>query len=225
MNAQRYILGLTLLASALLVGCATPAARDYSAWQQAKPATLLVLPPINDSPEVKATPGSWASATLPLAEAGYYVLPVTLVDETFRQNGVNSAEDAQSIPVPKLREVFGADAAVYIRVKQYGTKYAVVASETRVDLEARIVDLRTGTLLWEGVAAASSSESQNNQGGLAGLLIAALIHQVVGTATDAAYNYAGVASTRLLGAPRFNGVLPGPRSPLYGQPLPGPGAR
>ena len=225
MSIRRLFLCSLLASLGLLFGCATPAPRDYSAWQQAKPATLLVLPPINESPEVKATPGAWASATLPLAEAGYYVLPVTLVDETFRQNGVTSAEDAHSIPVTKLREVFGADAAVYIRVKQYGTKYAVVASETRVDLEARIVDLKTGASLWDGTASASSSESQNNQGGLAALLIKALINQVVGTATDAAYTYAGVASTRLLGAPRFNGVLPGPRSPLYGQPLPGPGGR
>lgn len=225
MNVRHVVLGWALAISGLLVGCATPVSRDYSAWQQAKPATLLVLPPINESPEVKATPGTWASTTLPLAEAGYYVLPVTLVDETFRQNGVTSAEDAHAIPVPKLREVFGADAAVYIRVKQYGTKYAVVASDTRVELEARIVDLRSGALLWEGTAAASSSEGQSGQGSLAVLLISALINQVVGTATDAAYNYAGVASTRLLGAPRFNGVLPGPRSPLYGQPLPGPGAR
>lgn len=225
MNIRCLFMWSLLATSSVLVGCATPTARDYSAWQQAKPVTLLVLPPINESPEVKATSGTWASATLPLAEAGYYVLPVTLVDETFRQNGVTTAEDAHSIPAPKLREVFGADAAVYIRIKQYGTKYAVITSDTRVDLEARIVDLRTGASLWDGTASASSSESQNSQGGLAALLIAALINQVVGTATDAAYNYAGVASSRLLGAPRFNGVLPGPRSPLYGQPPAGPGSR
>lgn len=222
MTIRKLLLWSVLASSGFLLGCATPVARDYSAWQRAKPATLLVLPPINDSPEVKATPGTWASSTLPLAEAGYYVLPVTLVDETLRQNGVTVAEDAHSIPVEKLREVFGADAAVYIRIKQYGTKYAVVASDTRVELEARIVDLKTGALLWEGKALASSSESQNSQGGLAALLIKALVNQVVGTATDAGYTYAGIASTRLLGAPRFNGVLPGPRSPLYGQPPPGP---
>lgn len=207
---------------ALLTGCATrPAPYDYSAFNRAKPATLLVMPPVNDSPDVKATPAVWASATLPLAEAGYYVLPVTLVDETFRQNGVDTANDAHNIPYPKLRDFFGADAAVYIRVVKYGTSYAVLASETRVEAEARIVDLRSGELLWQGKAVATSAEQQQqNQGGLIGLLVAAVVQQVVGTATDAAYNYAGIASGRLLGAPRYNGVLPGPRSPLYGKPLP-----
>ena len=77
---------LTLVAAAVtgllgFGGCATKApAHDYSAFMKAKPTTLLVMPPVNDSPEVNATHGVWSHATLPMAEAGYYVLPVTLVD-------------------------------------------------------------------------------------------------------------------------------------------------
>lgn len=202
-----------------LAGCATPPPYDYTAFVQAKPASLLVLPPVNDSPDVKATPGVWAHATRPLSEAGYYVLPVTLVDETFRQNGLGVANDVQELPVQKLRDYFGADAALYMRIRSYGTQYAVLSSETRVAVEGRIVDLRTGTLLWDGKAVASSAEEQQqNQGGLAGMLITALVKQIVGTSTDAAFKYAGIANARLLGAPRPNGVLPGPRSPLFGQP-------
>jgi len=209
-----------VLAFAFLSGCATKAPPyDYAAFMKAKPATLLVLPPVNESPEVNATSGVWSHATLPLAEAGYYVLPVTLVDETFRQNGVATANDAQDIPATKLREFFGADAAVYMKIKKYGTSYAVLASETRVEVEARIVDLRSGELLWQGRAAATSAEEQQqSQGGLIGLLVTAIVKQIIGTATDASYRYAGIANQRLLGAPRYNGVLPGPRSPNYGKP-------
>ena len=219
MKANRLPAAIALCALVLLTGCATPPAPyDYSAFNKAKPATLLVMPPVSDSPDIKATPAVWANATLPLSEAAYYVLPVTLVDETFRQNGVQTASDAQDIPHSKLRDFFGADAAVYIKVTRYGTSYAVVSSETRVDAEARIVDLRNGELLWQGKASASSAEQQQSQGGLVGLLVTALVNQIVGTATDAAFNYAGIANSRLLGAPRYNGVLPGPRSPLYGKP-------
>ncbi len=220
---NRTVAALTLSGAAALLGaCATPPAPfDYTAFQKAKPATLLVLPPLNESPEVKATPGVWAHATQPLAEAGYYVLPVALVDETFKGNGIQSAAEAHDIPYGKLREVFGADAAVYIKVTRYGTSFQLVNSETRVDVEARIVDLRSGAVLWVGRASASSSEQQQqNQGGLLGMLIAAAVKQIIGTATDASYTYAGIAQARLLAAPRFNGVLPGPRSPLYGQPPP-----
>lgn len=224
MTKRRLVALGAIVGVILLSGCATPPPPyDYSAFQRAKPATLLVMPPVNDSPDVKATPAMWASATLPLAEAGYYVLPVTLVDETLRQNGVDSASDAQEIALPKLREFFGADAAVYIRVTKYGTSYAVVSSETRVEAEAKVVDLRSGELLWQGKAAASSAEQQQqNQGGLLGLLVAAVVKQIVGTASDAAYSYAGLASGRLLGAPRYNGILPGPRSPSAGKPAPAP---
>jgi hypothetical protein len=220
--SRRLILISLVAAAALLGGCATQIKPyDYAAFQKARPASLLVLPPVNDAPDVKATPAVWAHATRPLAEAGYYVLPVTLVDETLQGNGIQTASDAQAIPHQKLREAFGADAAVYIKVSRYGTSYKVIDSETRVDVQARIVDLRSGDLLWEGSASASSAEqSQSNQGGLVGLLVAAVVKQIVGTVTDASFNFAGVANARLLGAPRANGVLPGPRSPLFGKPLP-----
>lgn len=220
MNGPRIARAAWLLGLAGLGGCATQApGYDYTAFLKARPATLLVMPPVNESPDLKATPALWAQATQPLAEAGYYVLPVTLVDETFRQNGVDSANEAQDIALPKLREVFGADAAVYIKVKQYGTRYAVIASETRVEVEGRVVDLRSGELLWQGKALASSAEQQQQgQGGLAAMLILALVNQIVGTTTDAAYKYAGVANARLLGVPMANGILPGPRSPMAGRP-------
>ena len=219
MTARRLLVWMTIASIALLAGCAAKAPLyNYAAFQQAKVATLLVMPPVNDSPDIKATPAVWASATRPLAEAGYYVLPVTLVDETFKQNGVNTANDAADIPYPKLHEFFGADAAVYLKVKKYGTSYAVLTSETRVEVEARLIDLRSGVLLWEGKAMASSSEQQQTGGGLVGMLVMAAVRQIASNLSDSAFIYAAVADQRLLGAPSYNGVLWGPRSPLSGQP-------
>lgn len=208
--------------AALLTGCATPPKPyDYTAFKAAKPASLLILPPVNQSPDVKATPSVLAQSMLPLGEAGYYVMPVTLVDQTFKDNGMTVADEIHALPTAKLREVFGADAAVYITVKKYGTSYQVIASDTRVELEARIVDLRSGALLWDGTAWASSTEQSNsNQAGLVGLLVQALVEQIVNSSTDASHRIASVASGRLLGV-RVNGVLPGPRSPLYGKPAGG----
>lgn len=220
MSFARLALAATAFGLAMLGGCATKAPPyDYTAFMKARPATLLVLPPVNESPEINATASVWSHATLPLAEAGYYVLPVTLVDETLRQNGVMTPTDAHEIPTAKLREFFGADAAVYLRVKKYGTSYQVLSSETRVEVEGRMVDLRTGELLWQGRAVATSAEQQQQaQGGLVGLLVVAIVKQIVGTATDASYDYAGIANRRMLGVPRYNGLLPGPRSPQYGKP-------
>lgn len=213
---NRIALMAALLAPLLLGACATKAPRDYSAFQRARPASILVLPPLNESPDIKATPAVWSSVTRPLAEAGYYVVPVTLADETFRQNGVTTAHDAQQIPADRLRQFFGADAALYLSVSEYGSRYQVVVSETAVQIRARLVDLRDGALLWDGTARASSAEQQQSQGGLVGLLVQALVYQIVSTTTDAAYGYAGIANARLVNGPE--GLLHGPRSPRAGQP-------
>ena len=210
-------LALALVGVALaLGGCATRQPFDYSSFKQSRPASLLVLPPINDTTDVKATQGVLATSTLPLAEAGYYVMPAGLVDETFKQNGLSTPNDMHEVTATKLREIFGADAAVYIRVKQYGTRYLLVGSETRVTVEGRIVDLRNGREIWSGTATASSEESSgSNQGGIVGLLVKAVVNQIVGTLSDASFNYSAIANQRLLGKPAFNGVLYGPRSPNY----------
>jgi len=208
-------LAATSVVVAALGACATPSPYDYTAFRDSRPVSMLVLPPLNETPEVAATYGVLSQVTLPLAEAGYYVVPVSLMDETFRQNGLNQPAEIHDVSPQKLREIFGADAVVYIKVTQYGTSYVVVASETRVTAQARIVDLRTGQLVWQGSATASSSEgSSSGQGGLVGLLITAIVTQIVETASDRSIIFAGVASQRLL-TPKKNGVLYGPRSPNY----------
>lgn len=206
---------VTLLVVAALSACATPTAYDYAAFKQNRPVSMLVLPPLNETPEVAATYGVLSQVTLPLAEAGYYVVPVSLMDETFRQNGLNNPAEIHDVSPQKLREIFGADAVVYIKVTKYGTSYAVIASETRVTAQARVVDLRTGQLLWRGSATASSSENRSaGQGRLADLLILAVLTQIVETTSDTSFKYAGAASLLLLSA-RTNGLLYGPRSPKY----------
>lgn len=217
MNRPRLIKLISVLFGCLLLaGCATRANYDYSAFKESRPSSILVLPPLNSSPDVNATYSMLAQATFPLAESGYYVFPVTLVDETFKQNGMTTPSDIHQIPPPKLREIFGADAALYINVKQYGSSYTVIMSETRVTAEGRLVDLRTGKTLWTGAATASSAEGQNNSGGgLVGLLVKAVITQIIESLSDKGHPIAGITSYRLLSAGRPGGILYGPRSPMY----------
>lgn len=204
----------------LLAGCATrPAPYDYTAYRASRPSSVLILPPVNHSPEVKATYSVLAQLSRPLGEAGYYVLPVALVDETFRANGVSTPEDIQSIPLNKLRKTFGADAALYVSVENYGTSYNVINSDTTVTLTAQLVDLRTGALLWQGVGYASTAEERVQSGSLLGMLVQAVVNQIVDSASEYGHTVAGRADERLLSPHRFNGILPGPYSPAYAQAL------
>lgn len=214
--SKRLSLSAWAAAALLLTGCAAPKAYDYTALRQAKPQSILVLPPLNQTPEVTAQAGVLSRATMPLAESGYYVLPVAVTEETFRQNGIVTAQDAQDLPSAKLREIFGADAALYLDVRQYGSVYAVISSETKVSLAARLVDLRTGEQLWTGEATASSAENKGTNSSLIGMLVSALIDQIVETLSDRSVQIAEIANSRLLYAGRPGGLLPGPRSPRYG---------
>jgi hypothetical protein len=202
----------------LAVGCASnkPAAYDYTAFKAAKPRSILVLPPLNNSPEVNAGNSVYAQVTYPLAEAGYYVLPVGLVGETFKQNGMTVAQDIHTLPPAKLQEIFGADAGLYITIAKYGATYTVLDSVVVVSVQAKLVDLKTGTVLWTGAASASNNEGGNNGGGgLIGALVAAAVKQVINSTTDQSHPVAGVASVRLLSAGMNNGLLYGPRSAQY----------
>ena len=215
LRLSRAGLAAAAAAALLATGCATPTPYDYSAFKQSRPTSILVLPPLNSSPDVAATYSMLAQVTQPLAESGYYVLPVSLVDETFRQNGLHNPGEMHEVALQKLREIFGADATLYIDIKQYGTSYAVLSSESRVTAEARLIDLRNEQLLWQGQATASSAEGRSSSGGLVGLLVQAVVAQIVESVTNQSHPIAGITSTRLLAAGRPNGILYGPRSPNY----------
>lgn len=214
----RLLAALSVLA--LLGACATqPAGRDYTAFRSSKPQSILVLPPVNETTDVTATTGLLAQMTHPLAESGYYVLPVAETSETFRQNGVTAPDEIALIPPAKLREIFGADAALYTKITQYGSVYRVLDSDTVVAASAQLVDLRSGDVLWEGRGRASGKEVSNfnvGGGGLIGMLVQAAVRQVADTLSDKSYDVAGLASRRLLSAGQPNGLLFGPYSPKYG---------
>ena len=218
MGASRFFMAtMVVFLGVILSGCQVNQKKyDYSAFKESRPASILVLPPINNSPDINATYSVLSTVTVPLAESGYYVLPVTLVDETFRQNGLTSPNDIHSVSPAKLAEIFDADAALYIEVSDYGTRYMVLASETRVTANAKLVDLSNGQELWAGEATASSAESRSNSGGgLVGLLIQAAVQQIIEDVMEAGHSIAGITSRRLLFAGQTNGMLYGPRSPQY----------
>lgn len=209
-------IGVVLAASVMVTGCAQSSEpTDYTAFRHSNPRSILVLPPLNESPDVNAVNGMLAQSTKPLAESGYYVFPVALVQQTFRQNGLDHAADIHAVPLKKLESIFGADAVLYLTVRQYGTSYQLIASDTRVTADALLVDAHSGEQLWKGSATASSTEGQSNNQGLLGALIQAAVDQIVNNLNDKSYAIAGIASSRLLQASQPHGLLYGPRSPDY----------
>ena len=172
--------------------------------------------PTNDSTDVAGSAAVLANAVAPLSEAGYYVFPVALVNDTFKQNGITEPNEIAAVPLNKLDKIFQADSVLYINIKEYGTSYAVISRSTRVVLEAKLVDIKSGATLWNGTATAIE-DSSSGQSSLLGMLVSAVITQVANTISDRSYDLAVRADAYLFSRNCHNCILYGPYSPHYGK--------
>ncbi|MDP8080094.1 DUF799 domain-containing protein [Phocoenobacter skyensis] len=213
---KKLSLWLASLSIILLSGCSnTSKPYDYSALQNSSPKSILLVLPKNNSPEVKADIAVLAQSTVPLAEKGYYVFPVTLVNELFKENGVTNGNDIQNVSAKKLHQIFGADAAMYMTVDEYGSSYKVFDSVTTVSATANLVDLKSGKSLWSGNAKVATSSNGDQSNNIFGVLISAMVNQIINSVTDQGYKVAGQTTAQLFNAGHSGNILYGPKHPLY----------
>ncbi len=204
---------VVLVGCALLAGCATNAPKDYSNFQASAPKSILILPPINESVDIAGTYSCLSTMSLPIAEMGYYVFPVEVVDRLLKENGFSQPVEMHQIPVDRLRAFTGADAVLYPVVKEYGSKYQVIASTTKVHMSARLVDAKTGTDLWTSNVAVERGSSDYSQAGLVGQLLGVVLEQVINSKTDPANQLSAQASVQMFSDPK-EGLLRGPYRPV-----------
>ena len=192
-----------------------PQIYDYSAFLQTKPRSIVIMMPASDSSEIKASAAVLANALYPLSEAGYYVFSPALVNETFKNNGIYDAAEIAQISKHKLKRIFGADAALYLNVADYGTSYMLLSSVTRVSVAATLVDLNTGAVLWQKSAAAANDSGGG--GNLIGMLVSALVKQSADSVSDASFDLSAHADAILFSTDCKDCLLYGPYSPHYGR--------
>ena len=214
---------LSLTVTSLLFACSTshyqPQPHDYSKFRQSDPHSILVLLPTSSSVDTKAPYAVLAQTTQPLAESGYYVFPVALVNETFKDNGLNDGAEIQAIDINKIRQIYNPDAILYLNVKDYGTKYKVISSVTTVTVEAKLIDAKNGSIIWSGEKNITIDSSNNSNNDIFSLIVNAVITQISNKVSDKAYIVAGSVDTGLLSAEETNGILFGPYNPGYKKPV------
>lgn len=201
-------IALLLLLVTFVTAC-TQTRPDYTLYQQHLPKSILVLPPLNNTASIEATNQFMHTITQPIAERGYYVFPVAVVDRMLRENGVVSPVEMRQVSLQRLREIFGADALLDITIEEWGTQYLVLSSTTTVTVAYRLIDLGSGALLWSGES--SLTDNGNRGGRLGDQLINSLIHAVSNTLSNPEEALAREVNWRAL-ANRNNGLLPGPRA-------------
>jgi hypothetical protein len=198
--------------AACVAGCVAPSPPDWAELRAARPRSILVLPPENQTTAVEATYGCLATVSRPLAEKGYYVFPVGVVDQYMKENGLPTTGEMWAVPVDKLNEVFGTDTVLYITVKDYGVQHMLVAGFITVSIEGRLVDARTGLELWRGIGL---GQLQLGSGTLFDVVIVP-VQVAIATETDQAHDVSELAHRSML-YPAGTGLLYGPYHPKYNE--------
>ena len=73
--------------------------------------------------------------------AEYLQWVVAVVDQLFKQNGLPTPHEMQQAPLDKIRDIIGADAVLYPEIREWGTSYQLINSQTSVVVQLRLVML------------------------------------------------------------------------------------
>lgn len=187
--AKKRLLVFLLLCSVTIVAACVPekvAKKDaFPGIYNERPVTILVLPPINQSTAAEAKEYYLTTVAEPLAYAGYYVLPIEVTNEIMKSIGLYDAEVIDDSQLPKFKEFFGADAALFVKIIKWDTSYAVFAGNVTVHVDCVLKSTTTNEKLWQyqGRIVLDTSGGSGG-GGLTGLLVKAVVTAIATATTD-----------------------------------------
>jgi hypothetical protein len=184
---KKIFILLAILSPLLLTACGPKIStvtmgEYYKDFYENQPTSVLVLPARNTTTAADAANMFRYSITRPLAERGFYVYPVHLVDAFFKSENIVDDQLIRNIPIEKLKEVFNADAIVYIDINAWDTGYTVVTSNVDVGLSYSIVDTSTGKEVWTNNAYAYSYAGIDTSSALS--IVISAVTTAINTATD-----------------------------------------
>jgi hypothetical protein len=205
------LLGLGLI---LLSACSTNSkiARDvaYKGMYDAKPLTVLLMPPINKSTNVEAKEYFHSTLNVPIANAGYYVIPPFLSMEILKKESAYDSEMFIDGSMKKFGEVFGADLAVFTVIHKWDK--SSLASNVYVKVEYIFKSTKTNEVVYTRIADITYDASISSSGGG---LVGALVSVAASAINTAATKYVEVA--RACNNYTFKDLPAGKYSPNNGQ--------
>ena len=212
-TSHLFLVGVVVLS---FQGCATLPKPDYSKFFERHPRSILVLPPFNKTTGVEAPVVFNTTISRPLAERGYYVFPVFLTRDILNDLGLTDEGLIASVAPQQFKEVFGADAVLYVTIEAWTTQYLVLASNVRVTANYKLVDTDSGEVLWEQTHTAVESSGQSQGGGGLGAIVAMAISAAI---TAAVTDYRPLASrvNHQVVLVQDRGLPAGPYHPDYGK--------
>lgn len=143
---------ITTIAIALLMtGCVSTTTKQAAfpeMYSDVDRQTILVVPVINETTAAEAPELLNATIAQPLANKGYYVLPVPIVSNIFQESGIIDGSQLKGIPFNTYKDKFGADSVLFIKLKTWETNYMVISGNVTVGMEYVLVSAETNNVLW-----------------------------------------------------------------------------
>lgn len=203
-----------LCLSLAVISCNTtkssiPKSEMYSGIYNEEPLVVLIMPPINNSNNVEAKEYFHSTLNIPIANAGYYVIPPFLSIEILKQESAYDSELFIEQPLNKFNDVFGADVAVFTIIHKW--EKSGLASNVYVEVEYIIKSTKTDQPLYHrNINATYDASVSLGMGGLVG----ALADITASAINTAATKYVDVA--RATNAFTFGDLPSGKYSPNHG---------
>jgi len=168
---------LILLSTGVLVESAVAESGNAeSAFDEAAPSSVLIVPVVNHSLDVDAPNYMLSTLTIPLAERGYYVFPVNTTKIVLEQEGFYEPDMVHAEDPAALAALFGADAILYVTINRWDAQYIVFSTQVTVDFSYRMVS-SAGQEIWTANKTMQYTPERNNSSGspLADLLASVII--------------------------------------------------
>jgi len=148
--SKRILLIMSVLFSLTACGAHFDSYREIAPeFDPYTPKVIAVLPLSNQSLKYNAPIKCREIFYEELAEKGYYLLPLEMIDSALKELGVDSGNKIDLYTPQKYGEVLGADTLIYGNVREFNTKYLVAYASVTVSLEFKMVEASTGKVLWK----------------------------------------------------------------------------
>ena len=185
-----------LLFLIVLSGCQTTTITKGEAFPNMygeKPASILVVPAINLTTAADAAALYATTIAKPLAESGYYVFSVPFVEQFLQREGIIDGEQVNNIPLSKFKEMFDADAVLFVTLNSWDTNYYVTGGNVTVAAKFELKSTTSNQILrqYDDIVV-------HNTSGNSGNLIADMIATALATALVDYVPIANVVNQRIV---------------------------
>lgn len=179
----RLLLIAPLLALLFMFACALPPAATlqtmYPAMYSSPPASILILPPMNNSTAADAKEYFACSLAEAVGRKGYYVLPVEAMFGLLRDEGMYDSENISPIVLQNFNKHFGADAALFTTIEEWNKSWFLTTGSLTIKAKFELVSTSTAESIWDfstRITVNLDSESKN--------VLVAMIESAVKTAME-----------------------------------------